>query len=118
MDGSPLPEATIYLPSLMTESLAILEVGDDAIIAAIVFVAASVATLVTRQQINLNRVERKLDALLKQQGVSLPSGLSPEVQRIAMDPSEKIAAIKLHREQNPGLSLAEAKKEIEEFVGR
>ena len=28
----------------------------------------------------------------------------------------KIAALKLHREQNQGLGLAEAKKEVEDFV--
>jgi ribosomal protein L7/L12 len=61
-------------------------------------------------------VERKLDALLKRQGVELPSQLSPEVQLLAKDPSKKIAAIKLHREQNPALSLADAKREVEDFA--
>jgi len=49
-------------------------------------------------------------------GAELPSRLSPEVQRLARDPSEKIAAIKLHREQHPGLGLADAKAEIEDFA--
>jgi hypothetical protein len=69
-----------------------------------------------RQRISLRRLEDKLDALLKHHGIELPSRLSPEVQRLAKDPSQKIAAIKLHREQNPGLGLAEAKKEIEDFA--
>jgi len=64
----------------------------------------------------LRRLERKLDALLKHQGVSLPSRLSPDVQSLAKDPKQKIAAIKLHREQNPGLSLADAKAEVEDFI--
>ena len=69
-----------------------------------------------RQRLALCRVERKVDALLKHQGVELPSKLSTEVQRLAVDPRQKIAAIKLHREQT-GLSLAEAKAEVEEFGG-
>ncbi|MGP8233973.1 MAG: hypothetical protein ACLQVW_00965 [Limisphaerales bacterium] len=72
--------------------------------------------LAARQRLDLRRVERKLDALLKHQGVDLPSRLSPEVQLLARDPSKKIAAIKLHREQNPGLGLADAKREVEDFV--
>ncbi|MGH7970678.1 MAG: hypothetical protein ACREIC_18280 [Limisphaerales bacterium] len=60
-----------------------------------------------------------MDALLKYHGVELPplppSGLSPEVERLASDPSGKIQAIKLYREQNPGVGLAEAKAKIEAF---
>ena len=66
---------------------------------------------------DLRRLERKLDALLKQQNIDLPTRLSPEVQLMARDPSQKIAAIRLHRKQNPGLGLAEAKTEIEAFAG-
>lgn len=69
-----------------------------------------------RQRLALRRVERKVDALLKHQGVAFPSKLSPEVQSLASDPRQKIAAIKLHRQQT-GLSLAEAKAEVEEFGG-
>ena len=36
-------------------------------------------------------------------------------QRLARDPAQKIAAIKLHREQT-GLGLAEAKANIEDFT--
>jgi ribosomal protein L7/L12 len=61
-------------------------------------------------------LERKLDALLQNQGIEIPSGLSPEAQRLAADPRTKIAAIKVHREENPALSLAEAKAEIEAFA--
>jgi len=35
---------------------------------------------------------------------------------MAGDPSQKIAAIKLFREENPGTGLREAKEAIEEFV--
>ncbi|MEI7732071.1 MAG: hypothetical protein WCO56_21030 [Verrucomicrobiota bacterium] len=84
------------------------------------------AAFTTRQDMNLARLERqlrelqhKLDALIKHHGVEVPSpppsGLSPEVERMAKDPSQKIAAIKLYREENPGVGLAEAKARIEEF---
>lgn len=75
-------------------------------------------TSVGRQRIELRRLERKLDALLAHHGVNLSSGLSQEVQRLANDPSRKIAAIKLHREQQPGLGLAEAKADVEAFMQR
>jgi len=100
----------------MKPLLAILDFSDYAIIAAIVCIFAGGASVVARQRISLRRLEAKLDALLKHHGIELPSRLSPEVQRLAKDPSQKIAAIKLHRSQNPGLGLAEAKKEIEDFA--
>ena len=110
----------------MTTLLAILEFSDYAFIAVIVAVFAGGAAFTKRREIDLRRLERqlkaleqKLDALLKHQGIQLPppppSGLSPEVEQLARDPSTKIAAIKLYREQNPGVGLAEAKAKIEEF---
>jgi ribosomal protein L7/L12 len=111
----------------MTPVLGILEFGDYAIIAGIVTIFAGGAAYTARQRIDLFRVQaqldelqRKMDALLKHQGIELPqpppSGLSPQVERLALDPQEKIAAIKLYREQNPGTGLAEAKARIEEFA--
>jgi hypothetical protein len=100
----------------MTPLLAILEPGDYRAIALIVLIFASFASLWTRQRVDLRRLERKLDGLLNHQGVESPSRLSPEVQLLARDPSRKIVAIKLHREQNPGLSLADAKSEVEDFA--
>jgi ribosomal protein L7/L12 len=97
----------------MTPLLAILEFGDYAIIAVIVIIFAGGASFAARQRLDLRRVERNLDALLKHHGVEF---LSPEVQLLAKDPSKKVAAIKLHREQNPGLGLADAKREIEVFA--
>jgi len=58
-----------------------------------------------------------MDALLKKQGVEWPT-LSPEVQALAVDPGRKIADIKLHREENPDVSLAEAKAEVEAFAAK
>jgi len=110
----------------MTPPFGVLEFSDYAIIAGIVAVFAGGAAYATRQRIDLGRLERqlnslqqKMDALLKHQGVELPqppsSGLSPEVERLASDPSTKIQAIKLYRQQTPGLGLAEAKTKIEAF---
>jgi hypothetical protein len=100
----------------MTSLLGILETSDYAAITVIVLVFTTCASFATRQRVDLRRLERKLDALLQHQGVDLPSRLSPEVQLLARDPGRKIAAIKLHREQNPGLSLADAKAEVENFA--
>ncbi len=100
----------------MTSLLAILEFGDYAVIAVIVRFFAGGASFAARQRLDLRRVERKLDAVLKHQDVALPTPLSPEVQLLAKDPSKKIAAIKWHREQNHGLGLADAKREVEDFA--
>jgi ribosomal protein L7/L12 len=62
------------------------------------------------------RLERKLDAIIKHQGVEWPSGISAEVRLMAQDPRKRIFAIKLHRDQNPDLGLAEAKKDVEDCV--
>ena len=69
----------------------------------------------------MRELQRKLDALLKHQGIEMPprpSGLSPGVERLARDPGSKIAAIKLYRGENPGIGLREAKEKIEEFYNR
>ena len=111
----------------MTTLLAVLEFSDFAVIAGIVLVFARGAAYTSRQEINLKLMgrqlkdlQRKLDALMKHQGVELPppprSGLSPEVERLANDPRQKIAAIKLYRDENPGVGLAEAKAKIEAFM--
>jgi hypothetical protein len=113
----------------MSPPFGVLEFGDYAIIATIVVVFAGGAAFATRQRIDLGRLERqlnylqqKMDALLKHQGVELPpppsSGLSPEVERLASDPRTKIQAIKLYRDQNPGVGLAEAKTKIEALFER
>jgi ribosomal protein L7/L12 len=66
---------------------------------------------------DLRRIERKLDAVMKHLGVTLPpqASMSEEVRQMARNPSQKIAAIKLHREQT-GLGLAEAKSDVEDFI--
>ncbi len=110
----------------MTPLFAVLELGDYAIIAFIAAVFSGGTALTKRQGFNLGPLERrlksveqKLDALLKHEGIEPlpppPSGLSSEVEQLAGDPTKKIAAIKLYRQQNPGVGLAEAKAKIEEF---
>jgi hypothetical protein len=110
----------------MTTILAALEFKDFAIIAVIVAVFAGGAAVSTRQEVNLQLLERqirelqqKMDALLKHHGIEPPppppSGLSPEVERLASVPSGRIEAIRLYRQQNPGVGLAEAKAKIEAF---
>jgi ribosomal protein L7/L12 len=112
----------------MTSLLAVLEFSDFCVIAGIVAAFAGGAAYTARPNINLLRLERqirelqqKLDALLKHQGIEMPtpppSDLSPEVQLLARDPDQKIAAIKLYRQEHPGVGLAEAKQRIEEFYG-
>lgn len=108
-------------PFFMPPLVAILELGDYALIAFIVIVVTRGAAIFTggatfaaRQRLELRRLERKLDALLKHQGIQLPS----EVELLAKDPNQKIAAIKLYLEENPGVSLSEAKARVEEIGTR
>jgi len=107
-------------------TLGVLEFDDYAIIAAIVALFAGGAAYVKGPDLNVQllalqvqELQKKLDALLKHQGVEMPppppSGMSPEVERLASVPDGKIAAIKLYREQNPGVGLREAKDKIEAF---
>lgn len=68
----------------------------------------------------LNRLEKKVDLILKHLGLEYvetepPCPLSPAVQDLALDPRRKIEAIKLHREQT-GLGLKEAKDDVEAFI--
>ena len=110
----------------MTTLLGLLEFTDYIVIWGIVVIFAGGSALIARREVNLSSLERqmrsieaKLDALLNHEGIAPPprpaSGLSPEVERLASTPSGKIEAIKLHRQQNPGLGLAEAKAKIDAF---
>jgi hypothetical protein len=113
----------------MTPILAILEFGDYAIITAIVIVFASGAAFTSRQTVNLGglqrrlgELQRKMDALLAFHHIQMPapppSGMSRELEELALSPNTKIAAIKKYREEHPGVGLAEAKAKIEEFAAR
>ena len=109
----------------MTPLLAALEFSDYGIIVLILCAIAGFAGWSKdkynplRLEVQIREVQQKLDALLKHQGIEMPapapSDLSPLLQLMAKDPHQKIAAIKLYREDNPGIGLAEAKQRIEEF---
>jgi len=101
--------------SFMTPLLASLQLIDFMGIAFIVLVFGGSAAIIGRQRVDLRRLDRKLDALLKHQGVPLPPIVSEEVQRILRDPGKKSEAIKLHREQT-GLDLADAMADVEAFM--
>jgi hypothetical protein len=63
------------------------------------------------------RLDLKLNLLLKHMNIPLDAtiGLSERVKELARDPSHKIEAIKLHR-QETGASLAEAKEAVEDWI--
>lgn len=90
-----------------------IELKDLLGVGVIVVLLAMVLSFTRRRTVQLRRIEKKLDALLKQQGVKVPSGLSLEVQRLARE-GQKIEAIRLHREQT-GVSLRDAKEAVEDF---
>lgn len=100
----------------MTITLAtVLGLSDFAIIAWLVLVLAGVITTFRRPSPDLDRVERKLDLLLKHFQIDHGNlGLSEEVRILARS-GDKVAAIKLHRELT-GRGLAEAKADIEEYL--
>ena len=69
----------------------------------------------------LQRVERKLDLILKHLGIDYVEpapgeGLSEQVRALA-DRGEKIGAIKMHRELT-GAELAQAKQVVEAYLDR
>jgi hypothetical protein len=63
----------------------------------------------------LNRLERKVDMLLRQFNIDPVPQLSDRVKEIARDPTKKIYAIKAYREET-GAGLLEAKLAIEEYL--
>jgi hypothetical protein len=68
----------------------------------------------------LLRVEAKLDLILRHLGIgyndpTTAGGLSAGVKALADDPSAKISAIKLHREET-GVGLKDAKDAVEAYI--
>jgi ribosomal protein L7/L12 len=101
-----------------------MELVDYGIVAGIVavFGAAGQATVRAAEAARLARLEAKLDALLRHSNVSYvdpasPEGLSEEVKSLANDPTKRIEAIKLLREQT-GLGLKDAKDAVDRYVDR
>jgi ribosomal L7/L12-like protein len=104
--------------------LATLEPLDFAIIAVIVIVFAGSSTVFAMSRsadsAQLRRLEGKLNLILKHLGLEYKDAAilvepSAEVKALADDPSQKIQAIKLYREQT-GLGLKESKEAIEAYV--
>ncbi len=94
------------------------------IVSLIVFASAAAASTLSRsnESARLRRVEAKLDMILRHLELeytdpATSEGLSPEVKTLADDPTQKIAAIKLHREQT-GLGLKEAKDAVDAYMAR
>jgi ribosomal protein L7/L12 len=93
-----------------------------AAVLAVVAAAQSAAGLkprVTALESQVAELRRRLDELSRGLGIESPdraaSDLSAEVRRLASTPAGKIAAIKLYREEHPGVGLAEAKARIDAF---
>jgi hypothetical protein len=70
-------------------------------------------------RVRFRRLEAKLDLILNHLGLEYqppaPGELSEDVMALADDPTNKIAAIKLHREET-GLGLKEAKDAVEAYI--
>jgi ribosomal protein L7/L12 len=104
--------------------LATLEPLDFAIIAVIVIVFAGSSTVFAMSRsvdsAQLKRIEGKLNLVLKHLRLEYADSailveLSDEVKALAGDPSKKIQAIKVYREQT-GLGLKEAKDAVEAYI--
>ena len=72
---------------------------------------------VARTQARLDRVERRLNLLLRHFNIDPAAGspLSERVKGLADDPARKIEAIKAYREET-GAGLAEAKAAVEAYI--
>ncbi|HEV2947777.1 MAG TPA: ribosomal protein L7/L12 [Gemmataceae bacterium] len=80
-------------------------------------VLAMIGSMYWETKSRMERLERKLNALLRHHGIDLTQGpaLSDRVKQLAADPKRKIEAIKAYREET-GVGLAEAKEAIEAFT--
>jgi hypothetical protein len=103
--------------------LAALEFSHYVMIALVVILFGALRPALIMRQPNewyrLRRLEQKVDLILKQLGIeyrdSFADLLSERVRALADDPVQKIAAIKLHR-QETGCGLREAKELIEAYI--
>jgi hypothetical protein len=73
---------------------------------------------VSQTRARLDRVERRLNLLLRHFNIDVAPGspLSDRVRGLADDPARKIEAIKAYREET-GAGLAEAKAAVEAYLG-
>ena len=75
--------------------------------------------MLVSMQSRLGRLEHRLNLLLRHFNLEPTAGteLSDRVKNLADDPSRKIEAIKVHREET-GVGLAEAKAAVEAYMNR
>ena len=69
-------------------------------------------------QHRLDRIESKVDRLLRDQSPPLAPGEIPPEVLAALDRGETIVAIRILREANPSLGLREAKEADDEWIRR
>ena len=86
------------------------------LLALLILTTTACLSAVSRQRRRLHRVEGKLNAVLQRLEMTPGVSLYPEVRALARQPGQKIAAIKRHRDLNPGLGLIEAKAQVEEYL--
>lgn len=72
------------------------------------------------ERARLHRIEAKVNRILDHLGIechepALPAALSPEVQQLAEDSQNRLAAIKLHRQQT-GAELRQAKQAVDAYM--
>lgn len=71
----------------------------------------------TDQSLPLQRIERKLDLLLKELGVEKKAAIAPSQDVLAaIDSGQTITAIKTLREEVPQISLMDAKNTVEDWT--
>lgn len=99
---------------------AVLEFSDFAIITLLILFfagggAAASKYLAPAERNRLRRIEGKLDLILTHLGIECAPPPKADWQKLAEDPTQKIAAIKAYREQTK-VGLAEAKQAVEDYV--
>jgi hypothetical protein len=87
------------------------------ILAGLLVCSLSLSTVLVSLMISFktDRLEGKLNAILKHLGIVFPPAPSERVKDMAKDPAQKIAAIKLYRDET-GLGLKEAKDAVETWL--
>jgi hypothetical protein len=81
----------------------------------VLLVAVSIRMAMRDDRARLDRLERKLNLIIQHLGIEPPDNLSERVKELARDPSKKIQAIKVQREET-GAGLKEAKDAVEDWI--
>jgi ribosomal protein L7/L12 len=82
-----------------------------------VIVALAVIASYFDMKARIERIEHKVNLLLRNSGIDVLKGLelSDRVKELARDPARKIEAIKVYRDES-GAGLAEAKEAVEAYI--